>query len=116
MELSFPETHQSLSLGVVDCAITGASSANSAGWPEVSTHQMPIAFQVALNAYAVTLKSWNQLKPDQQDCWPRLQAQLGKDLADAHEGLRFNVTLSEQGELPRFELKAKRLQDLRPQY
>ena len=64
--LSFPETHQSLSLGVVDCAITGASSANSAGWPEVSTHQLPIAFQVALNAYAITLKSWNQLKPDQQ--------------------------------------------------
>ena len=64
--LSFPETHQSLSLGVVDCAITGASSANSAGWPEVSTHQLPIAFQVALNGYAMTLKAWNQLKPDQQ--------------------------------------------------
>ena len=64
--LSFPETHQSLSLGVVDCAITGASSANSAGWPEVSTHQLPIAFQIALNAYSITLKSWNQLKPDQQ--------------------------------------------------
>ena len=39
-----------------------------------------------------------------------------KDLADAHEGLRFNVELAKQGELPRFELKAKRLQDLRPQY
>ena len=57
-----------------------------------------------------------ELKPDQQDCWPRLHAQLGKDLADAHEGLRFNVELCKQGELPRFELKAKRLQDLRPQY
>ena len=64
--LSFPETHQSLSLGVVDCAITGPSSANSAGWPEVSTHQLPIGFQVALNAYTITLKAWNQLKPDQQ--------------------------------------------------
>jgi phenylacetate-CoA ligase len=57
-----------------------------------------------------------ELKPDRQDCWPRLQAQLGKDLADAHEGLRFNVELAKVGELPRFELKAKRLQDLRPQY
>ncbi|HVJ74440.1 MAG TPA: TRAP transporter substrate-binding protein [Casimicrobiaceae bacterium] len=64
--LSFPETHQSLSLGVVDCAITGPSSANSAGWPEVSTHQLPIGFQIALNGYAITLKSWNLLKPDQQ--------------------------------------------------
>jgi TRAP-type C4-dicarboxylate transport system substrate-binding protein len=33
--ISFADTHQSLSLGVVDCAITGPSSANSAGWPEV---------------------------------------------------------------------------------
>jgi phenylacetate-CoA ligase len=57
-----------------------------------------------------------ELKPDRADTWPRLQAQLGKDLADAHEGLRFNVELCKTGELPRFELKAKRLQDLRPQY
>jgi TRAP-type C4-dicarboxylate transport system substrate-binding protein len=64
--LSFAETQQSLSLGVVDCAITGPSSANSAGWPEVTTHMMPIAFQMALNGYAITLQAWNKLKPDQQ--------------------------------------------------
>jgi TRAP-type transport system periplasmic protein len=64
--LSFGETHQAMSLGVVDCAITGPSSANSAGWPEVSTHQLPIGFQIALNGYAITLKTWSQLKPDQQ--------------------------------------------------
>jgi len=64
--LSFPETHQSLSLGVVDCAITGPSSANSAGWPEVTTHQLPLGFQMALNGYAMTMKSWSALKPDQQ--------------------------------------------------
>jgi TRAP-type C4-dicarboxylate transport system substrate-binding protein len=64
--LSFAETQQSLSLGVVDCAITGPSSANSAGWPEVTTHMMPIAFQMALNGYAITLSTWNKLKPDQQ--------------------------------------------------
>ena len=57
-----------------------------------------------------------ELKPDQADQWGRLEGQLGKDLADAHEGLRFNVELAAEGELPRFELKAKRLQDLRPQY
>jgi TRAP-type C4-dicarboxylate transport system substrate-binding protein len=64
--ISFADTHQSLSLGVVDCAITGPSSANSAGWPEVTTHQLPLGFQLALNGYAMTLKAWNQLKPDQQ--------------------------------------------------
>ena len=64
--VSFADTHQSLSLGVVDCAITGPSSANSAGWPEVTTHQMPLGFQMALNGYAISMKAWNQLKPDQQ--------------------------------------------------
>ncbi|MBX3604851.1 MAG: TRAP transporter substrate-binding protein [Piscinibacter sp.] len=64
--ISFADTHQSLSLGVVDCAITGPSSANSAGWPEVTTHQLPLGFQMALNGYAMSLKAWNSLKPDQQ--------------------------------------------------
>lgn len=73
--ISFPDTHQSLSLGVVDCAITGPSSANSAGWPEVTTHQLPLGFQMALNGYAMTLKAWNQLKPDQQ---AKLQAAFDK--------------------------------------
>lgn len=64
--VSFADTQQSLSLGMVDCAITGPSSANSAGWPEVTTHQLPIAFQMALNGYGISLKAWNRLKPDQQ--------------------------------------------------
>lgn len=64
--ISFADTHQSLSLGVVDCAVTGPSSANSAGWPEVTTHQLPLGFQMALNGYAMSMKAWNSLKPDQQ--------------------------------------------------
>ena len=64
--IPFAETHQSLSLGVVDCAVTGPSSANSAGWPEVSTHYLPLGVQIALNGYAITLASWGKLKPDQQ--------------------------------------------------
>jgi TRAP-type transport system periplasmic protein len=67
VSISFGETQQSLQRGVVDCAITGPSSANSAGWPEVTTHFMPIGFQIALNAYAMNLNSWNKLKPDQQE-------------------------------------------------
>lgn len=64
--LSFTEVHQSLSLGVVDCAITGPSSANSSNWPEVTTHQYPLGFQMAFNAYGITLKAWNRLKPEEQ--------------------------------------------------
>jgi phenylacetate-CoA ligase len=42
-----------------------------------------------------------------------LLERLGKDLAAAHEGLRFNVEQVPHGTLPRFELKAKRLKDER---
>jgi phenylacetate-CoA ligase len=45
--------------------------------------------------------------------WPALAERLGKDLAAAHEGLRFAVERAAAGELPRFELKAKRTVDLR---
>jgi TRAP-type transport system periplasmic protein len=66
VSISFGETQQSLQRGVVDCAITGPSSANSAGWPEVTTHFMPLGFQIALNAYAMNLNTWKKLTPEQQ--------------------------------------------------
>ena len=78
VSISFGETQQSLQRGVVDCAITGPSSANSAGWPEVSTHFMPIGFQIALNAYAMNLNTWRKLTPEQQ---AKLQAAF-KQLED----------------------------------
>lgn len=65
--MSFPEVHQALALGVVDCAVTDASSANSAGWPEVTTHQYPLGFQMSPNAYVINLKAWNKLSPQTQE-------------------------------------------------
>ncbi|MDH3594811.1 MAG: TRAP transporter substrate-binding protein [Rhodospirillales bacterium] len=65
--IGFSEAQQALARGVVECAITGASSANSAGWPEVSEYFMPIGFQVGFNGYAINLDTWNKLDPDQQN-------------------------------------------------
>ena len=59
--ISFPETYQGLSLGLVDCAITGPASANSASWPEVTTHVLPIGLQFAMNGYGITLAAWDKL-------------------------------------------------------
>lgn len=64
--LSFPEVQQSLARGVVDCAITGPSSANSAGWPEVTSYMLPIAFQLAMNGYGINLDTWNAMSPEDQ--------------------------------------------------
>lgn len=45
--------------------------------------------------------------------WVEMSERMGAELADAHEGLRFIIERASTGELPRFELKAKRLRDLR---
>ena len=71
--LPFGEVQQSLARGVVDCAITGPSSANSAGWPEVTTTVLPIALQLAMNGYAINLDSWNKMDGEQQE---KLQAAI----------------------------------------
>lgn len=65
--MPFGEVQQSLSRGVVDCAITGPASANSAGWPEVTTTVLPIALQLAMNGYVINLDSWNKLDATQQE-------------------------------------------------
>jgi phenylacetate-CoA ligase len=54
-----------------------------------------------------------EVKPAHEESVGELLPKLGKDLAAAHEGLRFNVEAVTHGSLPRFELKAKRLKDER---
>ncbi|HVF53529.1 MAG TPA: AMP-binding protein [Actinomycetota bacterium] len=51
--------------------------------------------------------------PDKKVDAYRILTDLGKALAEAHEGLRFGVRQVEDGSLPRFELKAKRVLDER---
>jgi phenylacetate-CoA ligase len=51
--------------------------------------------------------------PDQRADAGVILSQVGKELAEAHEGLRFGVKQVEIESLPRFELKAKRLLDER---
>ena len=51
--------------------------------------------------------------PTAKDSTDRICSELGTALAEAHEGLRFGVKVAEDGSLPRFELKAKRLNDER---
>lgn len=64
--LGFGEVSQALSLGTVDCAVTGPSSANSAGWPESATHVYPLGLQVAVQGYGISLNAWKKLKPEEQ--------------------------------------------------
>ncbi len=53
-----------------------------------------------------------ELKPGSGE-WETVADQLHRQLAQAHEGLNFRVERAAEGELPRFELKAKRTVDQR---
>jgi phenylacetate-CoA ligase len=55
-----------------------------------------------------------EMGPEFDDArWDALRERLARDLAEAHEGLNFRVERAEAGELPRFELKARRTVDAR---
>jgi len=65
--IPFDDTKNALAIGLVDCAITSAASANFAGWPEHCHYYFPLAVQFGLNGYAISLKKWNQLTPKERE-------------------------------------------------
>ena len=98
--LSFSDVHQSLARGVVDCAVTGPSSANSAGWPEVTNYVLPIAFQVALNGYGINLDTWNGLSGEDQDKLERAFDGLTEEIWTYSEHLFEDAMRCNVGEQP----------------
>ena len=77
--MGFTEVHQGLSRGVVDCAVTGPSSANSAAWPEVTTHVLPLGVQLAIQGYGMNLDVWNKFSAEDQG---KIQAAFDELTAD----------------------------------
>ncbi|MES2976874.1 MAG: TRAP transporter substrate-binding protein [Pseudomonadota bacterium] len=98
--LSFGEVHQSLSLGVVDCAITSSLSANSASWPEVSTHVLTIGLQFAMNGYGIGLSSWKKLSPAQQTTLQSAFTALENDIWKYSEDLAADAINCNTGKEP----------------
>jgi phenylacetate-CoA ligase len=79
-------------------------------FPEVDEFQTRITHEGIRDE--ITLRV--ELKPDWPvDQWSALSDSLHRRLSQAHEGLNFRIERAAVGELPRFELKAKRTVDLR---
>jgi phenylacetate-CoA ligase len=79
-------------------------------FPEVDEFQTVITREGVRDE--ITLRV--EMKPDwPADEWDALAGTLHKRLAHAHEGLNFRIERAGAGQLPRFELKAKRTVDLR---
>lgn len=100
VSIGFSETQQALARGVVECAITGPSSANTAGWPEVSEYFMPIAFQVGFNGYIMNLNSWKKLNADQQKKLQTAIDSLNKDIWEYSEEIFMDAVRCNVGKDP----------------
>jgi TRAP-type transport system periplasmic protein len=66
VSMPFAEVVPALEGGIVDCAVTGNLSGNTAGWPEVATHQFQAFMGWGINYQSVNLDSWNRFGPEVQ--------------------------------------------------
>jgi TRAP-type C4-dicarboxylate transport system substrate-binding protein len=63
VSLAFAEVVPALNNGVVDCAVTGSLSGNTAGWPEVTKSLYPMSVGWSIIAFAANAKNWDRLDP-----------------------------------------------------
>ncbi len=78
--MPFAEVVTSLQLGVVDCAVTGTFSGNSAGWHEVTTHLYPLTVGWSPFMYAANLTAWQKLEPALQELLIKEMARLEDEI------------------------------------
>jgi phenylacetate-CoA ligase len=79
-------------------------------FPEVEEFQTVISHEGIRDEITLRL----EMKPEwRTDAWEALHESLHSRLGHAHEGLNFRIERVGPGELPRFELKARRMIDMR---
>jgi TRAP-type transport system periplasmic protein len=104
VSMPFAEVVPALQRGVVDCAVTGTLSGNTAGWPEVSTHLYPMYLGWSINYQSVNLDAWNSWPEEVQAFFTeqfeafedQMWATGAKAVADA-ENCNFNQDPCEMG-------------------
>ncbi|OED45891.1 hypothetical protein AB838_22080 [Rhodobacteraceae bacterium (ex Bugula neritina AB1)] len=80
VSIAYAEVVPALQRGVVDCAVTGSGSGNTAGWWEVATHQFQVYLGWAINFQSVNLDRWNSFTPETQAFFTGQFDQLSDDL------------------------------------
>jgi len=81
--MAFSEVVPSLQRNVIDCAITGTFSGNSAKWYEVATHLYPLPLGWSVFMYAASIQSWQSLDPKVRSL---IEAEFKKLEAEMWEG------------------------------
>jgi len=78
--MPFPEVVPALQRGVVDCALTGTLSGNTAGWPEVAKYLFPLAVGWSIAYEGSNLNSWKQFSPEVREFFTKEFGRLENDL------------------------------------
>ncbi len=78
--MPFPSVVPALQRGVVDCALTGSLSGNTAGWPEVSKYLLPLTVGWSIQYEGANIKSWNKWSPPLQQFFTKEFAKLQDDM------------------------------------
>lgn len=66
VSIAFSEVVPALNNGVVDCAVTGSLSGNTAGWPEVTDSVFMLPLGWSFNVVAVNRSRWDSLPKETQ--------------------------------------------------
>lgn len=67
VSIAFSEVVPALNNGVVDCAVTGTLSGNTAGWPEVTKSVFMLPLGWSFNAMVVNKARWDALPAETQE-------------------------------------------------
>jgi TRAP-type C4-dicarboxylate transport system substrate-binding protein len=78
--MAFPEVVAALQRGVLDCALTGTLSGNTAGWPEVSKYLFPLNMGWSIAYEGANLKTWNKFSPEVKAFFTKEFKQLEDDM------------------------------------
>jgi TRAP-type C4-dicarboxylate transport system substrate-binding protein len=85
--IQFSEVYPSLQRGVATCAVTAPTAGNSAKWPEVTTHFLPLSLAGAVQGHFMNVDHWKRYSPAMQK---KLEAEF-KKLEDRLWDIAVNV-------------------------
>ena len=112
--MAFGEVVPALQRGVVDCALTGTLSGNTAGWPEVATHLYPLPVGWSIYYTAANLDTWKEFEPEvraffekEGDKLNQMNWEIGREITE--EGINCNIgsdpcTLGKKGKMTLVEV------------
>ena len=95
--IPFEDTKNALAIGLVDCAITSAASANAARWLEHAHYSFPLVVQFGFNGYAISQSKWDALSSKEQVILERTFAAYMSELWQFTEEIQLDAARCNTG-------------------